>query len=212
MPPDEIVDEASDSVLDKYKLSDDPWVPRWNPQGVAQKWHDNYDPDFKPPSLAWWDTGPKKFDYQPKAPSRGLETEEKGLRDIIPWSVYSMFGVLPESLSAYWKQGDIRAEHEVGEGRRAEVAEEHLFEVQQQRDSEESLRVNINLADVSELDRLPGIGRRTAERIFEYRERDAGGFESIEELLQIRGIGEKTFESIKPLLILGRRSEMKKKN
>lgn len=58
-------------------------------------------------------------------------------------------------------------------------------------------RVNINTASAAALDEcLAGIGPAYAQRIIEYRE-SHGGFKSIEELQEVRGIGPKTFEKIK---------------
>lgn len=58
--------------------------------------------------------------------------------------------------------------------------------------------VNINTASVEELcEVLPGIGEVKAKRIVEYRDA-AGGFDSIDELLNVKGIGEKTLEKIRP--------------
>lgn len=58
--------------------------------------------------------------------------------------------------------------------------------------------ININTATADELAAfLPGIGEVKAKRIVEYRE-TAGGFDSVDELLNIKGIGEKTLENIRP--------------
>lgn len=56
--------------------------------------------------------------------------------------------------------------------------------------------VNINTASAAELETLPKIGPATAEKIIAYREQN-GGFTSVEELLQVPGIGEKTLEVLR---------------
>ncbi|MGG7176759.1 helix-hairpin-helix domain-containing protein [Clostridium paraputrificum] len=56
--------------------------------------------------------------------------------------------------------------------------------------------VNINTASESDLDALPGIGPARARDIIKYRE-DKGGFKTIEDLKNIKGIGEKSFEDLK---------------
>ncbi len=58
---------------------------------------------------------------------------------------------------------------------------------------------SINRATAADLDSLPDIGPRTAERIIEYRQIN-GGFKSLEELMMVEGIGEKRFSKIKPYL------------
>jgi competence protein ComEA len=57
-------------------------------------------------------------------------------------------------------------------------------------------KLNINLATLSELDALPGIGPAKAQAILDYREK-LGRFKSTEELLQVKGIGAKIYEKIK---------------
>ena len=56
--------------------------------------------------------------------------------------------------------------------------------------------VNINTASAQQLEGLPGIGATTAARIVEYRQKN-GGFKKIEELMNVRGIGEKVFLRMK---------------
>lgn len=57
-------------------------------------------------------------------------------------------------------------------------------------------RVNINTADSEQLQTLTGIGPVTAEKIIEYREEN-GRFDNIEDIKNVSGIGEKTFEKLK---------------
>ena len=56
--------------------------------------------------------------------------------------------------------------------------------------------VNLNTATAAELESLPGIGKSTAQRILEYRQK-SGGFKKVEELMNVKGIGEKSFLKIK---------------
>jgi comEA protein len=59
--------------------------------------------------------------------------------------------------------------------------------------------INLNNAYTADLQLLPGIGEVMAERIIEYREK-TGGFKNIEELKNVKGIGEKKFEMLKPFV------------
>jgi competence protein ComEA len=56
--------------------------------------------------------------------------------------------------------------------------------------------ININLADAGKLEELPGIGPVTAQMIIDYRESN-NGFDKIEDILNIKGIGTATFNKIK---------------
>ncbi len=60
-------------------------------------------------------------------------------------------------------------------------------------------KININTATYIELTAIPTIGEATAKRIIIYREQN-GDFISVNELLEIEGIGEKTFDKIKPYI------------
>lgn len=59
--------------------------------------------------------------------------------------------------------------------------------------------VNINTATADELERLPHIGRKTAEAIVEFRDLN-GPFRRLEDLMLIRGVSEKRFDELQPLL------------
>ena len=59
--------------------------------------------------------------------------------------------------------------------------------------------LDLNSASIADLETLPGIGRRTAERIVEHRQKN-GGFKKIEELMNVKGVGEKSFLRLKPLI------------
>lgn len=61
--------------------------------------------------------------------------------------------------------------------------------------------VNLNLATLDQLETLPGIGRKTAERIIEHRTKN-GNFKKIEELMNVKGIGEKSFLKLKPMIVV----------
>jgi competence protein ComEA len=63
--------------------------------------------------------------------------------------------------------------------------------------------INLNTASAAELEKLPGVGARTAARIVEYRQKK-GPFKKIEELMNVQGIGEKSFLKLKPQITVGK--------
>ena len=68
-----------------------------------------------------------------------------------------------------------------------------------EKSSSKSDLVNINTADSSELQSLPGIGTTIANSIIEYR-KENGNFETIEDLKNVSRIGDKTFDKLKDLI------------
>ena len=68
------------------------------------------------------------------------------------------------------------------------------------KDNNSTNLVNINTADSNKLQTLPGIGPSKAKKIIEFREKNQ--FKKSEELKNVDGIGEKTFESLKSLITI----------
>jgi competence protein ComEA len=64
-----------------------------------------------------------------------------------------------------------------------------------------SSKVNINTANVSELDTLPGIGEATAADIIQYREKH-GPFKRIEDIMKVTGIKENKYNKIKDVITI----------
>ncbi|WP_026563515.1 helix-hairpin-helix domain-containing protein [Bacillus sp. UNC41MFS5] len=67
--------------------------------------------------------------------------------------------------------------------------------------SQNEAKININKADETELQNLPGIGPAKAAAIIEYRN-TSGPFKTVEDLKNISGIGDKTFEKLKDLIAI----------
>lgn len=61
--------------------------------------------------------------------------------------------------------------------------------------------VDLNTADLEQLDTLPGVGPVTAQAILDYREEN-GPFSSVDELENVYGIGEKTVEGLREYVVL----------
>lgn len=63
-------------------------------------------------------------------------------------------------------------------------------------------KININTASLVELQKLPRIGEKVAQRIIDFRKKN-GKFKRIEELMKVKGIGEKMFNRMKDLITVG---------
>lgn len=65
--------------------------------------------------------------------------------------------------------------------------------------NEKTSKININTATIEELDKLPGVGEATANKIVNHRSEN-GEFNTIEEIKNVNGIGDKKFEDMKNLI------------
>ena len=76
---------------------------------------------------------------------------------------------------------------------------QNTYTSKENQESKDSDKIDINTADIEELDKIPGVGEATANKILNYREEN-GQFKSIEEIKNVNVIGEKKFENMKELI------------
>lgn len=69
-------------------------------------------------------------------------------------------------------------------------------------------KININTATQAELESLPRIGPKVAQRIIDYRAQN-GNFKRVEDIMKVKGIGEKIFAQIKDLITVGPENQVK---
>jgi competence protein ComEA len=65
----------------------------------------------------------------------------------------------------------------------------------------ESRRVDLNRASVTDLEALPGIGPKLAQRVVDHRV-SRGPFQKVEDLQQVKGIGRKKFDRLRPFVLV----------
>ncbi|MDI6785266.1 MAG: helix-hairpin-helix domain-containing protein [bacterium] len=64
-----------------------------------------------------------------------------------------------------------------------------------------AIKININVAKINELTKLPGVGKKIAQNIIDYRNQN-GPFKDIKDLLKVKRIGPKTLDRIQGMIIL----------
>ena len=106
------------------------------------------------------------------------------------------------STISYLKKGDIVIERGTNSPQTIEIQEEiknqnsNLAKYNANNGTEQQSKVNLNTANEEELQIAPGIGPSKAKAIIEYRN-EYGNFESVDELIEIKGIGDKTLLKIR---------------
>ncbi len=68
--------------------------------------------------------------------------------------------------------------------------------------------ININTASAEELVQIPGVGQALARRIIDFREKN-GPFQKVEDIMKVRGIGEKNFKKMKDSITVEKKSKKK---
>ncbi len=67
----------------------------------------------------------------------------------------------------------------------------------------EARPIDINAAGTAELESVPGIGKSLSQRIVAFREKN-GAFQSVDDLLKVQGIGEKSIQKLRPYLTVAK--------
>lgn len=74
----------------------------------------------------------------------------------------------------------------------------------------EARKVNVNTADAAQLALLPRVGPSLAQKILDFR-KENGPFKSAEDLMLVQGIGEKTYQQLKPYVSTSGETTLKEK-
>lgn len=125
--------------------------------------------------------------------SSGSESEEKAISVGAPEKEKNSTGEFGKSENVLVSAGESSPESVLSSA--GESNPERLAKGEAE-DKKQGKKVNINTATEEELESLKGIGPATAKNIIRYRE-EYGGFSSIEEIKNVKRIGDKIFEKIK---------------
>jgi competence protein ComEA len=152
-----------------------------------------------PPPAGWSDEGTwiavSELMAQPEAASEskgnGKTNESQAARG----------GTTDEPNASHTGQANESRDSNSGQGSGSNAGQHDANRTQAENPASDDSLIPLNKADAEQLQRLPGIGPAKARAIIEYR-REHGAFESLEELLNVKGIGEKTLANILPYLKL----------
>ena len=70
-------------------------------------------------------------------------------------------------------------------------------------EASEARPVDLNTADTAALESVPGIGKSLSQRIVAFREKN-GPFQSVDDLLKVQGVGEKSIQKLRPYLTVAK--------
>jgi len=109
-------------------------------------------------------------------------------------------GAVPEAdLERVNLAQELRDQQQIHIPRKGDAAQPATVNVIASAGAANAARVNINTATTADLDKLPKIGPSTAQRIIDYRAKH-GPFKKVEDLKNVSGIGDVTFEALKDLI------------
>jgi len=94
---------------------------------------------------------------------------------------------------------DVAGKSITREAKQTSVSSNQLEVAQFQTPATPTLPLDLNTSTVQQLKTLPGIGPKLAQRIIEFRDKN-GPFRIIEELQEVKGIGERRLEQLRPLI------------
>jgi competence protein ComEA len=111
-------------------------------------------------------------------------------------------GLTDEASREYWNLAEPLLDGEMLYFPTVEEAKERQQSEAESTSSADDGRININTADASQLQQIPGIGASRAEAILAYR-RENGSFSSIEDIMKVSGIKNALFEKMKDYITIG---------